>query len=102
MRSHSSTSAFNNCPYRHHLEKLGYRQQVVGVSDNKRLWGIALHAALKCIHIGRSEKSESEFRRLYPENLDSGDKTRTQVSACITLAAYQLRWANDSELNIVT
>ena len=96
MQSHSSTSAFNNCPYRHHLEKLGYRQQVVGASDNKRVWSIALHAALKCIHLGQSEKAEAEFMRLYPENLDSGDKTRTQVAASITLAAYQLRWANDA------
>ena len=96
MQSHSSTSAFNNCPYRHHLEKLGYRQQVVGASDNKRVWSIALHAALKCVHTGQLAKVQPEFLRLYPKNLDESDRTRTIESAWQTLHAYQSRWANDA------
>ena len=97
MQSHSSTSAFNNCPYRHHLEKLGYRQQVVGASDNKRLWSIALHAALKCVHTGWEGIAEQAFLRLYPKNLDESDRTRTIEAAFKTLHSYQSRWARDAE-----
>lgn len=97
MQSHSSTSAFNNCPYRHRLEKLGYRQQQVGVSDNKRVWSIALHAALKCLHTGQLENTRDAFLRLYPKNLDEVDKTRTIEAAYVTLEAYKARWARDAE-----
>ena len=98
MQSHSSTSAFNNCPYRHHLEKLGYRQQVVGASDNKRVWSIALHAALKSLHTDHTQThARNEFSKLYPKNLDEGDRTRTIEAAFETLHSYQARWARDYE-----
>lgn len=96
MHSHSATSGFNNCPWKHRLQQLGYKGQDGDVRSNKRLWGIALHRGLHLLHTGSSvEDAVEAFLAAYPEDIDPGDKTRTQVAGSRTLWAYRERWGTD-------
>lgn len=96
MHSHSATSTFNNCPWKHRLQQLGYKAQQLDAKSNDRLWAIALHAGLRTLYQARpmSEVEES-FARLYPEMLDPSDITRTVSSGLIVLKAYAERYPQD-------
>lgn len=97
MHSHSATSTFNNCPWKHRLQQLGYKAQVADERSNDRLWGIALHAGLRKLYKSNGQTPEQAFTQAYPETLDPSDITRTVSSGLIVLKAYAERYAKDLE-----
>lgn len=96
MHSHSATSTFNNCPWKHRLQQLGYKAQVADERTNDARWSVALHAGLRALHQGK-KYPELEFTNLYSETLDPSDITRTVSSGLIVLKAYAERYAKDLE-----
>ena len=98
MHSHSATSTFNNCPWKHRLLALGYKEQVIDAKSNDRQWGIALHRALQTLYTGGDKAAIWQaFVEAYPVDLDAEDKLRTQEAAHETLAAYMVRWCMDDK-----
>ncbi len=93
MHSHSATSGFNNCPWKHRLKQLGYAAQVVGVESNKAEWGKAMHAGLQVLHTGGDlAEAALAFDFAYPLDLDPSKPEWTLESGRCTLEAYVKRW----------
>jgi len=93
----SEQTTYDTCPFKYKLlfiDKL--RKLTDGRESNDRVWGQAIHAALKTYYNpgGDVLAAKKAFLKVYPRDLNPTDKVKSVASGMATLENYHVNYAD--------